>query len=134
VKIEGMSDGLEVSVVHSEYNASSSYPGLPLLKSPASPVSMHFQGNGILESYFAPVSDFVPGDRSCIGKPIISLGAEMVTPGLRSFCPWSERAWRHDDVYDELWVPENTTLKSWVEPMRRKASMLVKEYYKFHPT
>jgi hypothetical protein len=37
------------------------------------PISRTFHGNGIWESYFLPVSDFLPGDLSCQDKPLVEL-------------------------------------------------------------
>jgi ribonuclease HI len=133
ISIERMTGGLEVSTSRNKHNATFFYPGNPLPKSSLSVKSLHLPGNGVWGNYFEPVSDFVPGDNSCRDKPFVALETEMVMPGLYSWCPWSIRAWRNDDVPDDIWKPDNMTLKSWVEPMRRKAHELVKKYYKFHP-
>lgn len=50
------------------------------------------QGNGIWESYFQPVSDFVPGDASCQDKPVVELDEKAIAfsnndPSL--IRPWS---------------------------------------------
>ena len=89
-------------------------------------------GNGIWKSYFRSVSDFVPGIKSCSGKPIFSIDKNMVGT-LNSFIPWSIKAWQYDDIPNELWNPNGVTLKSWLEPMRRKANDLIKTYYDFQP-
>ena len=116
-----------------ERNSSLYFPGKPVSKAGASTAPLHLSGTGIWSSYFSSVSDFVPGDRSCKSKPIVSMSTEMVKPGLYSWCPWSIKPWRNDDVPDHLWKPENETLKSFLEPTRKEASRLVQKYYHFHP-
>lgn len=91
-------------------------------------------GSNIWTSYFYPVSDFIPGDdKSCIGKPIISLNSSMITPGLLSWHPRSIKPWRYDDVPDALWNPNNVSLSEWMEPMRIRGHELMQRYYKFRP-
>jgi len=131
--VKGMKDSLEVSVLRNEHNASLFYPGKPVTKKMQSASPLKLQGTGIWESYFSPVSDFIPGDTSCKDKPILSLSAAMVKPGLHSWSPWSVKAWRSDEVPDDLWKSANQTMKSFFEPMRLKASEIVKNYYHFHP-
>ena len=131
VVVQGMTDGLEITVSHNAINASLLYPGPPASKARATKISQTIKGNGFWNTYFDPVSDFVLGDESCIGKPIVSMDNEMVESGLRSHAPWSIKPWRNDDVPDDLWNAENLQLRSWYEPMRVKANQLIKKYYKF---
>jgi hypothetical protein len=133
VSIESTMGQMEISMMKNDKNPSLTYPGKPVPK--ATPLSnpRHFQGSGIWDDYFYPVSDFMPGDKSCNRMPILSMSSDQVTPGLNSWSPWSEKAWRYDDVPDDLWKPENMTLRDWLEPMRRNAHGIVKKYYQFLP-
>jgi len=113
-------------------NRSLAYPGKPISQRQQSK-STHLEGDGIWTHYFHQVSDFVPGDCSCDGKPVHAFTPDLVTPGTLSYAPWAIRPWRNDDVPDDIWKPENLTLKEWIKPMRKKASRLVQKYFKFHP-
>jgi hypothetical protein len=93
--------------------------------------NVKLQGDGIWSSYFKQVSDFVPGDKSCTGKPFLSMDAYMVTPGMNSWAPWSVKAWQYDDIPNYLWKPKDIPLQAWLEPMRSKAHEIVRRYYKF---
>jgi hypothetical protein len=108
------------------------YPGKPTLHT-HSLRPTHLKGDGIWTHYFQQVSDFIPGDRSCERKLVVSLTRDFVVPGIYSYAPWAIRAWRNDDVPDEIWKPENVTLKEWMRPMRMKACQLIRKYFKFHP-
>lgn len=90
-------------------------------------------GNGVWNSYFEPVSDFVPGDPSCHNKPLISMEEQLVSPVFSSLCPWAVRAWRYDIVPDSIWWKSgvSSSYQSWIEPMRRKAHQMVQKYYRF---
>ena len=110
---------------------SSSYPGKPSEQSAG--ILTPLKGDGIWTHYFQQVSDFIPGDQSCKGKPIYSMTQNLVSPGISAFAPWTIRAWRNDDVPDDIWKPENVTLKEWMRPMRERAHQLIRKYFKFHP-
>jgi len=53
-----------------------------------------FEGSGIWTHYFEPVSDFVPGDRSCEKKLYVTLGMRLITPGLHGYSAVAIRCWR----------------------------------------
>ena len=99
-------------------------------------------GNGIWNSYFEPVSDFLPGDVSCQSKPLIEMHEALVSPGLESFCPWSVKAWRYDNLPVSLLLGDGAnqtalladrSMKQWLEPMRIKAQKIVEKYFRFRP-
>jgi len=58
---------------------------------------------------------------------------EAMVHKLNSFSPLSSKAWQYDDIPNELWNPNNSTLKLWLEPMRMKASEIVRKYFVFQP-
>jgi hypothetical protein len=117
------------------------YPGRPIppadktLATTTTTVSLgdEYAGSGIWDSYFEPVSNFVPGDESCRDKSLVSIEEHMVTSDLQLHTPWSVKAWRYDKVPDAAWNPDGKSLKDWYEPMRRRAHETVKKYYFFKP-
>ena len=139
--VHGIGDGvtldatnaLDIEIARLESNTSYFYPGSPLRTHNPSMKHFTYQGTGVWGHYFQPVSDFVPGDKSCIHKPLLSMSSELVMPGLYSWCPWSLKAWRYNDVPEDIWNPQNITLKEWMKPMRREASLIVQKYYRFRP-
>lgn len=126
----------ELKLERDFYGSSFAYPSKVSVSSQGDVQNVIIQlyGDGIWTHYFHQVSDFLPGDPSCNGKPLVSMSKEMVVPGLSSYAPWAIRAWRNDDVPDSIWKQENTTLKDWMMPMRMKASELVRKYFNFHPS
>jgi hypothetical protein len=95
-------------------------------------------GNGIWNTYFEPVSDFVPGDPSCRNKPLIEIGfSNWVSTDLLDICPWTVKAWRYDNVPESLL--QNTKnndrnwMKEWLDPMRTRAHNIVQKYYQMKP-
>jgi hypothetical protein len=117
------------------YQMKQYYPGAPGLpeNQTLKLLRMSFPGMGVWESYFLPVSDFVPGDVSCRVKPILTMNERMVDPGLISFSPQSVRAWQYNSVSDGLWNPDGKSMKDWYKSMREKGADLVKRYYRFQP-
>jgi Glycolipid 2-alpha-mannosyltransferase len=93
-------------------------------------------GNGIWDTYFEPVSDFIPDDESCRNKPLIEMEEKMVMPGL-DVTPWAVKAWRYDTIPESMLFnkTEQRTLSmsSWLLPMRVKASAVVQKYFRFLP-
>jgi hypothetical protein len=132
--IANVPDSWRITTLKNEINSSLIYPGPPeeskLIERRKSIV---LQGNGVWSSYFRQVSDFIPGDKSCTDKPILSMDNGMVTPGLNAWTPWAIKAWQYDLIPDVLWKPKSMPLNTWLEPMRRKAHEIVKKYYHFHP-
>ena len=90
-------------------------------------------GNGIWGNYFLPVSDFVPGDRSCTDKPLFEFPEEMVRSDLVASAPWSVKAWRYDDIPDRLVWNATYPLSAWLRRMRTTGNDIVKKYYHFQP-
>jgi hypothetical protein len=124
----------QISIVENEHDSSYFYPGAPHLNaSSKTRNTLKLRGSGIWESYFSRVSDFRPDDKSCKEKPIITIDAQMVESALNSWSPWSVKAWRYDNIPENLWKPEKMKLKTWMEPMRKQASEIIKEYFHFHP-
>lgn len=132
--VESVSNELTISVMRHDSNESFFYPGPPVKRLDPSrlPREVRIEGNGIWLSYFRPVSDFIPGDTSCLGKPIVEMSAEMVN-SLNAWSPWSVKAWQYDSIPDKLWKSHGTTLKAWLQPMRVKGNKVVKKYFQFHP-
>lgn len=129
-----MMNGMDVSLILDAKDSYLFYPGPPIIgERKLSRKSFTVKGNCLWEGYFEPVSDFAPGDTSCQGKPLVTMGERLVTPGLSAYCPWSVRAWRYDAVPDHLWKPAALSYQSWIEPMRRKAHEIMKKYYRFQP-
>eukprot|EP00536_Pseudo-nitzschia_multiseries_P009884 jgi/Psemu1/319739/estExt_fgenesh1_pm.C_2870017 len=132
--IEKIPDTLAITLLRGMHNDSLVYPGPPTENEqnnrPSKRITL--RGNGVWDTYFHPVSDFVPGGNFCKGKPILSMDRNMVQ-SLNSFSPFSSKAWQYDDIPNDLWNPDHLTLKSWLEPMRVKASEVVKKYFEFKP-
>lgn len=124
----------EIQTVTHSFNESYYYPGSP------APSNAHHDtktlllgGNGVWESYFSVVSDFHPDDKSCHMKPLISMDDQMVTSALNSWAPWSTKAWRYDEIPDNLWKRDNEKLNDWLKPMRTLAHDVVRRYFRFRP-
>jgi hypothetical protein len=111
----------------------SSYPGPPDL--PAQQDTLQLQkfkvlGNGIWNTYFE-TTGFPPNDDSCLKLPLLILDDWSVDPGMHFCAPWSCHAWPHHSR-PKAFRPEgmNTTVHEWFEPMRQRASKVVREYFK----
>ena len=109
------------------------FPGKPVLPDDMdlTPDEYFFEGTGVWEHYFEPVSDFSPGDPSCVHKPLVSLHFEQISQGLHCQSPWASHAWRY-------WMPDymrqtNVSLEAWFEPQRRHAAKIVTRYIRFNP-
>jgi hypothetical protein len=108
------------------------FPGKPMLPDGVTLTSHEyfFEGTGVWEHYFEPVSDFSPGDPSCTNKPLVSLTLEQISQGLHCQAPWASFAWRY-------WMPgymrrTEVPLDAWFEPQRRHAAAIVKRYIRFN--
>jgi hypothetical protein len=132
--IKYISDTFTISSMRDLKSSSIEYPGPPAENEQKKQATkdITLRGNGIWTKYFQPVSDFVPDGHSCIGKPILSMDKDMVH-NLNSWSPFSSKVWQYDDIPNEFWNPDGSTLKSWLEPMRRKANEVVKKYFVFQP-
>lgn len=78
----------------------------------------------------------------CADYPLIEIDPILVSPGLDSYCPWAIRAWRYDDVPDQLWDigssdgqqhQQAISMKEFYKPMRERASQIIQKYYRFQP-
>lgn len=127
--------GMAISVVTLDDSDSTTiYPNVPALRD--KDMSQHefsVQGSGIWNSYFEPVSDFVPGDESCRRVPLIEIEEILVSPGLESYAPWSVKAWRYDKVSNKCWldVANGESVNAWLEPMRVLGNQMIKKFYRF---
>lgn len=107
------------------------FPGRPYPVGKYTPTNFTVKGTGVWEHYFMPLTGFVPGDPSCVGKPLVrykyyDIGMLHVT------APWGPRAWRYgsaDYVYRH-----DLSFDEWFEPQRRHAAEAVKRYIRFNPT
>jgi hypothetical protein len=69
-----MMGGTVVSQVAHESFPNSVYPGQPIQQGTLRPEKFTVpNGSGIWSTYFEPVSDFVPGDKSCRAKPLLEM-------------------------------------------------------------
>lgn len=87
-------------------------------------------GTGVWEHYLEQVSNFVPGDKSCQGKPLIRFNEPLLS-GIHSQCPWTVRAWRYDDLPDNLASASGAKLEKWYGPMRQRGHEIVQKYFRF---
>jgi len=109
------------------------FPGKPRLKGDVEkpyPENFEFEGTGIWEHYFEPLSDFSPGDASCLDKPLVAFEYDQVMPGLHSHAPWTSRPWRY-------WMPEyirksDESFADWFKPQRKHAADTTKRYIRFN--
>ena len=96
------------------------------------PTKYHFDGNGVWENYFEPVSDFTPGDPSCQDKPLVTMDLYHITPGIHGFAEWAPRCWRYQYVPDYMTKP-HIPLQEWLQPQRKVANRVLTKYIKFLP-
>jgi Glycolipid 2-alpha-mannosyltransferase len=128
--------GSNVGTDESQVVSNAIIPGRPKLGGNLMPHNYLIpSGNGIWNSYFEPVSDFIPGDESCRNKPLIEMEEKMVNPGFE-VTPWAVKAWRYDNVLESMLVSDTgspLSMSSWLLPMRQKASIMVRKYFRFLP-
>uniref|UniRef100_A0A8J9SCI0 Uncharacterized protein n=1 Tax=Phaeodactylum tricornutum TaxID=2850 RepID=A0A8J9SCI0_PHATR len=117
------------------YQMKQYYPGAPGLpeNQTLKLLRMSFPGMGVWESYFLPVSEFVPGDVSCRVKPILTMNERMVDPGVDILQSTVRSGVAVRSVSDGLWNPDGKSMKDWYKSMREKGAELVKRYYRFQP-
>lgn len=110
------------------------FPGRPTQKSHLSPQNVTVFGNGVWNSYFQPVSPFVPGkhDSSCEKLPLIRLGHTQIIPALHVNAPWALRAWRYGGLPPGLRQDE-LSYDEWFAPMRKRGNAVVRKYVRFLP-
>jgi hypothetical protein len=93
---------------------------------------LRFAGTGVWEHYFEPVSDYVPGDRSCENKPYVTLNLFLITPGLHGFAEWAPKCWRYKYLPDYITKP-HIPVTEWLEPQRAIAHRVVQQYIRLRP-
>mmetsp|Transcript_17386 Transcript_17386/g.43377 ORF Transcript_17386/g.43377 Transcript_17386/m.43377 type:complete len:596 (+) Transcript_17386:86-1873(+) len=107
------------------------FPGKPFIKTPLRPKNFVLDGTGVWEHYFLPVNDFVPGDLSCLDKPIVKMDEDHIVPGMHANAPWAPRAWRYaEPKYVLRW---DLTWDQWFKPQRRRGAQMTKRYIRFNP-
>jgi len=109
-----------------------SVPGPPDATKLLHSKEFHFAGTGIWEHYFEPVSDFVPGDRSCESKLYTTMDLYLVTPGIHGYADWATRCWRYNYLPEYITKP-HLPLAEWFEPQRRLGHETVQKYIRFRP-
>jgi hypothetical protein len=111
-----------------------SYPGRPVVlleHQNLTPRIYQIDGTGVWNHYFFPVSDFVPGDVSCVNKPLIKMHYYHLNPSLLFYTPWSVKSWPYTYMPHRL-LPQ-TTLMEWYRPMRQRGHEIVQKYITFQP-
>jgi hypothetical protein len=111
-----------------------SYPGRPVVMlehQNLTPRIYQLYGTGVWNHYFFPVSDFVPGDVSCLNKPLIKMHYYHLNPSLLFYTPWSVKSWPYTYIPTRL-LPQ-TTLMEWYRPMRQRGHEIVQKYFNFQP-
>lgn len=109
-----------------------SVPGPPNYTNVEPERDFWFPGTGIWEHYFDPVSDFVPGDKSCHLKLLVSMDLYLITPGLHGFSSYATRCWRYEYLPEYITQP-HISYHSWLEKERLRAHELVQQYILFKP-
>lgn len=79
-----------------------------------------------------PVSDFVPGDRSCETKPYITLEEAPISRQLHVNSKWAVLTWRYERLQDYIAQP-HIPYNEWSEYQRQKGSLVVTKYLKVRP-
>jgi hypothetical protein len=128
-----MQKGMEVGWARDVHDITyHTFPGKPVLSEERLTSKVfRVKGTGVWRHYFEPVSDFVPADESCRGKPLVRFSDEHIVPGIHSYAPWAPRAVRHTDA--PYLVREDLALDDWFRPQRMHASEIVQRYIRFNP-
>jgi hypothetical protein len=111
-----------------------SYPGKPIELQDLKPYTYTVHGTGVWEHYFLPVSDFVPGDASCVHKPLLKMHYYHLNPSLLFYTPWSVKSWPYTYLPNRLQPTPTQSLQEWYQPMRQKGHEMVQKYIHFQPT
>ena len=106
-------------------------PGPPNSSIPVTKQKLYFEGTGVWDHYFEPVSDFVPGDRSCESKLYVTMDLYLITPGIHGFSQqYATRAWRYDYLPEYITQP-HIPLHEWLLPQRQRAHKVLSKYIRF---
>jgi hypothetical protein len=131
-------------------NLTGAWPGVPFLKPIKSweasdgsivfegglkPHRWHFQGQGVWNDYFEPVSNFNPNDPSCQKLGLIQLDYYHLNPGIQFYAPFAVRSWEYHFLpsYLQSNFTQGNTLHNWYGDMRERAHNIVNKYFKFKP-
>ncbi|GKY97726.1 hypothetical protein MPSEU_000730800 [Mayamaea pseudoterrestris] len=107
-------------------------PGPPNLTSMEPERDFTFDGTGVWEHYFDPVSDFVPGDVSCEHKLLVSMDLYLITPGLHGYSDYATRCWRYDYLPEYITKP-HIPYDSWLYEQRLRAHDVMQNYVRLKP-
>jgi len=107
-------------------------PGPLVDVGPALQREFNAAGTGVWEHYFEPVSDYVPGDRSCQDKPYVTLDLKLITPGIHGFVPWAPSCWRYQYLPDYITKP-HIPINEWLEPQRVIGYNTARKYLRLRP-
>ena len=129
-----ISSDAQLQSLHPRYGLKNfTYPGsLVQTKFPLENAIVTVHGNGVWPTYFEPISSFDPLQSPCPDKPLLRLTQKQIIPELHIHCPWSVRSWRYAGLLKTL-KKDELTYDEWFEPQRRRASAIVKKYYRFRP-
>jgi hypothetical protein len=89
--------------------------------------TMQFSGTGVWGHYFDPVSDFEPGDESCVEKLYVTMDLYLITPGLHGYAEYAPRCWRYHYLPDYITKP-HLGLTEWLAPQRAVANRVIQQY------
>ena len=129
-----MQKGTEISYIQRPMgHRRDAYPGQTVVNNPDNLRSFHynFDGNGVWDNYFEPISDFIPGDKSCQDKPLVTMDLYQVTPGVHGFSG-APKCWRYEYLPDYITKP-HIPLNDWLAPQRQSAHDVLKRYIRFKP-
>lgn len=112
------------------------FPGRPKFRNNTGkkslfPKQFSAHGTGVWEHYFLPITNFVPGDASCKGKPLVRFDDDHIVPGIHSNAPWAPRAWKYSPA--PYILREDLDWDEWFEPQRRHAAETSHKYIRFNP-
>ena len=107
-------------------------PGPLNISMPIQQQKLVFTGTGVWEHYFEPISDFVPGDRSCEPKLYVTLSLKLITPGIHGFVSWAPKCWRYHYLPDYVTKP-HIPIAEWLEPQRVMGAETVQKYLRLKP-
>jgi hypothetical protein len=108
------------------------YPGPPNETAPVIQRTQHFAGTGVWEHYFEPISDYMPGDKSCESKLYVTMDLYLITPGIHGFASWAPRCWKYKYLPDYISQP-HIPITEWLAPQRRLGHAAAVKYIRFRP-
>lgn len=132
VKLKALSGRNATHITRPNGHWRDQHPGPLDSTQPVHKTDFHFEGTGVWEHYFEPLSDFIPGDRSCESKLYTTLDLKLITPGIHGFSDWAPRCWRYEYLPDYITKP-HIPLTEWLEPQRQIGYETVQKYIRFRP-